>query len=236
MNANIYNSIILSKEQVDYLMQGTAGINRLSCLFKLIQIMTRQIEANNKVGESATTLWELNMSEVAISKLWKCDRKTVSKMLDNMNRLGILSSIQTRRGSVHTLLCISAWIVDGKKYVNPHYVPINMRGTFDNSSISNSATAIRNTGMVNTNDNNDVTDMAETPNKEDPPIGKVGVPPLTTNVPSLSSLSIEKEINQEMEREVYVPSTSDGALEEVQLQNLNEQTEAENASRHTSLG
>jgi hypothetical protein len=104
---------------VNYLMGGTAGINRLSCLYQLIQMVTRQIETSNEVGESTTELWEVNMSEVALSKLWKCDRKTVSKMLDHMNKLGILSSIQTRRGSVHTLLCISAWIVDGKKFVNP---------------------------------------------------------------------------------------------------------------------
>ena len=29
MNSNIFNSIILSNEQVNYLMGGTAGINRL---------------------------------------------------------------------------------------------------------------------------------------------------------------------------------------------------------------
>ena len=106
MNSNIFNSIILSNEQVNYLMGGTAGINRLSCLYQLIQIVTRQIETSNEVGESTTALWEVNMSEVALSKLWKCDRKTVSKMLDHMNKLGILSSVQTRRGSVHTLLCM----------------------------------------------------------------------------------------------------------------------------------
>lgn len=90
MNSNIFNSIILSNEQVNYLMGGTAGINRLSCLYQLIQIVTRQIETSNEVGESTTALWEVNMSEVALSKLWKCDRKTVSKMLDHMNKLGIL--------------------------------------------------------------------------------------------------------------------------------------------------
>lgn len=83
MNSNIFNSIILSNEQVNYLMGGTAGINRLSCLYQLIQMVTRQIETSNEVGESTTALWEVNMSEVALSKLWKCDRKTVSKMLDH---------------------------------------------------------------------------------------------------------------------------------------------------------
>ena len=73
MNSNIFNSIILSNEQVNYLMGGTAGINRLSCLYQLIQMVTRQIETSNEVGESTTELWEVNMSEVALSKLWKCD-------------------------------------------------------------------------------------------------------------------------------------------------------------------
>ena len=71
MNSNIFNSIILSNEQVNYLMGGTAGINRLSCLYQLIQIVTRQIETSNEVGKSTTELWEVNMSEVALSKLWK---------------------------------------------------------------------------------------------------------------------------------------------------------------------
>lgn len=48
MNSNIFNSIILSNEQVNYLMGGTAGINRLSCLYQLIQIVTRQIETSNE--------------------------------------------------------------------------------------------------------------------------------------------------------------------------------------------
>ena len=65
MNSNIFNSIILSNEQVNYLMGGTAGINRLSCLYQLIQMVTRQIETSNEVGESTTELWEVNMSEVA---------------------------------------------------------------------------------------------------------------------------------------------------------------------------
>ncbi len=50
MNSNIFNSIILSNEQVNYLMGGTAGINRLSCLYQLIQMVTRQIETSNEVG------------------------------------------------------------------------------------------------------------------------------------------------------------------------------------------
>ena len=199
MNSNIFNSIILSNEQVNYLMGGTAGINRLSCLYQLIQIVTRQIETSNEVGESTTALWEVNMSEVALSKLWKCDRKTVSKMLDQMNKLGILSSVQTRRGSVHTLLCISAWIVDGKKFVNPHYVPINQRDC---------------SGKFNT-----MTSTTAFPNKEDPPIKNGGTSPTQLANSSFSSLTSGNGDNGE-EEDVPPPSVSDMDKAEIVKTNL----------------
>ena len=199
MNSNIFNSIILSNEQVNYLMGGTAGINRLSCLYQLIQIVTRQIETSNEVGESTTALWEVNMSEVALSKLWKCDRKTVSKMLDQMNKLGILSSVQTRRGSVHTLLCISAWIVDGKKFVNPHYVPINQRDCSGKSNTMTSTTAF--------------------PNKEDPPIKNGGTSPTQLANSSFSSLTSGNGDNGE-EEDVPPPSVSDMDKAEIVKTNL----------------
>ena len=213
MNSNIFNSIILSNEQVNYLMGGTAGINRLSCLYQLIQIVTRQIETSNEVGESTTELWEVNMSEVALSKLWKCDRKTVSKMLDHMNKLGILSSVQTRRGSVHTLLCISAWIVDGKKYVNPHYVPINQRDCSGKSNTMTSTTAF--------------------PNKEDPPIKNGGTSPTQLANSSFSSLT-----SGNGEKEDVPPlSVSEMELEaEARRQFFKEQMEADNSPQLLLLG
>lgn len=216
MNSNIFNSIILSNEQVNYLMGGTAGINRLSCLYQLIQIVTRQIETSNEVGESTTALWEMNMSEVALSKLWKCDRKTVSKMLDHMNKLGILSSVQTRRGSVHTLLCISAWIVDDKKYVNPHYVPINQRDCSGKSNTMTSTTAF--------------------PNKEDPPIKNGGTSPTQLANSSFSSLTSGNGDNGE-EEDVPPPSVSDMELEaEARRQFFKEQMEAEDVPQLLLLG
>lgn len=216
MNSNIFNSIILSNEQVNYLMGGTAGINRLSCLYQLIQIVTRQIDTSNEVGETATALWKVNMSEVALSKLWKCDRKTVSKMLDHMNRLGILSSVQTRRGSVHTLLCISAWIVDGKKFVNPHYVPINQRRNSDKSSSSASTTTF--------------------PNKEDPPIENGGASPSRVAKSSFSSLT-SGNVDNDKEEDAPPPSISDMELEaEARRQFFKEQMEAEDAPQLLLLG
>lgn len=147
MKKQIYHSLVLDDTQVRYLMSGTAGINRMTCLFLLIEMLMGQIERTPDVGECPEVLWQVKMSEVALAKLWKCDRKTVSKMLDKMKELDILSSVQTRRGSVHTILCVSAWGIDGKKYVNPNYVPIHLRkvcarGEEEKSATDDTTTAL----------------------------------------------------------------------------------------------
>jgi hypothetical protein len=142
MKHSIYHSLILDNTQVDYLMHGTAGINRMTCLFQLIEKLMAQIEKTPDVGECPEVLWQVNLSEVALSKLWNCDRKTVSKMLGKMKDLAILSSVQTRRGSVHTVLCISAWGIDGKKFNNPNYVPIHMRNACATDSKEKSTTNV----------------------------------------------------------------------------------------------
>ena len=146
MKHSIYHSLILDNTQVDYLMHGTAGINRMTCLFQLIEKLMVQIEKTPDVGECPEALWQVNLSEVSLSKLWNCDRKTVSKMLGKMKDLAILSSVQTRRGSVHTILCISAWGIDGKKFNNPNYVPIHLRK-----------------GCATDNDKKSTTDVAASP-------------------------------------------------------------------------
>ena len=137
-------------------------------------------------------------------------------MLDHMNKLGILSSVQTRRGSVHTLLCISAWIVDDKKYVNPHYVPINQRDCSGKSNTMTSTTAF--------------------PNKEDPPIKNGGTSPTQLANSSFSSLTSGNGDNGE-EEDVPPPSVSDMELEaEARRQFFKEQMEAEDASQLLLLG
>ena len=177
------------------------------------------------------------MSEVVLSKLWKCDRKTVSKMLDCMNQLGILSSVQTRRGSIHTLLCISAWIVEGKKYVNPHYIPINQRSDSDTASISSSSTAVRNKEVCSTNAEQTSTDRGKISNKEDPPCntGSISYPEAANH--SFSSLTSEKDNIKEHDEEPPSPSIAEMEMEEeARRQFFKEQMEADDTPQLLILG
>ena len=55
------------------------------------------------------------------------DKKTISRVLDKMNQLGIVASAQSNRTSIHTLKCISAWMLDGNRIDNPFYVRLKDR-------------------------------------------------------------------------------------------------------------
>lgn len=44
-----------------------------------------------------------------------------------MNQLGIVTSTQSNRTSIHTLKCISAWMQDGNRIDNPFYVRLKDR-------------------------------------------------------------------------------------------------------------
>ena len=223
MKRTIYHSIILDTPQVDYLMGGTAGINRMECLYRLIRIIIRQIEDTANVAESPSVLWQLNLSEVSLSKLWKCDRKTVSKMLDRMAELGILSSVQTKRGSVHTLRCVSAWVVDGRKFANPNYIPINQREVKTDASVLHSPCEETAHSASARNADEEHCKIVEIPNKgEDTSYnsGAVG----KVDVPLPSSLCSETHPNRGNENEPYpLPSAEDMAMEEEARLHFNEE-------------
>lgn len=107
-------------------------------------------------------------------------------------------------------------IVDGKKYVNPHYVPINQRDYSGKSNIMTSTTAF--------------------PNKEDPPIKNGGTSPTQLANSSFSSLTSGNGNNGE-EEDVPPPSVSDMELEaEARRQFVKEQMEAEDAPQLLLLG
>ena len=62
------------------------------------------------------------LSEVDLSSKLGYDKKTISRVLDKMNQLGIVATTQSNRTIVHTLICISAWMQEGTRIDNPFYV------------------------------------------------------------------------------------------------------------------
>lgn len=73
---------------------------------KLVQISkTKQVEI---------LAGQVMVDNTQLAKLWDKDRKTVPKLLDAMEAVGIFSSQEVEDNRIYTLHCLSGWYVDAK--------------------------------------------------------------------------------------------------------------------------
>ena len=128
MNHEVFYCLVLSESQTRFLASSKYGIDRMKALVSLIEHASTSCHEYRKKGfETNVQVGQVVFSEVDLSRLWGCDRKTVSRVLDTMNELGLVATEQNNRTSIHTLLCVSAWYVNGQKILNPFYVPMKER-------------------------------------------------------------------------------------------------------------
>lgn len=128
MKTDLNYCIVLSSEQLAYLAGSKYGIDRMKILHRLIEAAVLK-GTDYAIKEFSTTLQvgQAILSEVDLSCKLGYDKKTISRVLDKMNQLKIVASAQSNRTSVHTLKCISAWMLDGNRIDNPFYVRIKNR-------------------------------------------------------------------------------------------------------------
>ena len=120
---NIHYCTILSAGQWDYLLEGRFSAFRHKCLYRLMTdaVLTRTaykikgIDIVLEVGQAAA-------SDVELAEFLGCNRKTVGKLIDSFNRLGMLTTRTNNRTSVHSLHFLTGWYVGGVLITNPHYV------------------------------------------------------------------------------------------------------------------
>lgn len=128
MKTDLNYCIVLSSEQLAYLTGSKYGIDRMKILHQLIVAAVLEGTEYAMKGFSTTLqIGQAILSEVELSSKLGYDKKTISRVLDKMNQLGIVISTQSNRTSVHTLKCISAWMLDGNRIDNPFYVRIKDR-------------------------------------------------------------------------------------------------------------
>ena len=171
MKTETYFCLVLSESQARFFATSKYGIDRMKALMSLVELASTENRTYEKKGFSANlNVGQLVMSEVELSRLWKCDRKTVSRVLDTMNELGIVSTTQNNRTSIHTLLCVSAWYINGQMVVNPYYIPMKDRFQEGNSAPVN----------VPANANGNATGTSEEPT----PSGKLATDVQDGNIPN----------------------------------------------------
>lgn len=128
MKTDLNYCIVLSSEQLNYLAGSKYGIDRMKILHQLIEAaVLKEMEYAMKGFSTTLQVGQAILSEVELSSKLDYDKKTISRVLDKMNQFEIISSTQNNRTSVHTLKCISAWMLDGNRIDNPFYVRLKDR-------------------------------------------------------------------------------------------------------------
>ena len=119
----IYYCTIISDEQWNFILEGRFSVQRQRCLHRL---MTRAVRTktvcNIKGIEIVSEVGEVAASDVELAEYLGCNRKTVGKLIDSFNRLGVLTTRTNNRTSIHSLHFLTGWYVGGVLLTNPHYV------------------------------------------------------------------------------------------------------------------
>ena len=119
---SIHYCTILSAEQWNFLLDGKSSVLRLKCLHRLMTDAVRTETSYSIKGiQVALEVGQAAASDVELSAFLGCNRKTVGKLIDSFNRLGMLTTRTNNRTSMHTLHFLTGWYVNGVLMTNPHY-------------------------------------------------------------------------------------------------------------------
>ena len=120
---SVHYCTILSDEQWDFILEGRFSAQRQRCLHRLMTHAVRTKTVCNIKGiEITLEVGEVAASDVELAEYLSCNRKTVGKLIDSFNRLGVLTTRTNNRTSIHTLHFLTGWYVGGVLLTNPHYV------------------------------------------------------------------------------------------------------------------
>ena len=114
--------LFLSDRQLDFLFNYPQGFDRMKCFATFLQMAVKEPTHYEKKEYSVDlTPGQFAISEVELAQLWKCNRKTASKMVDMFHEVRLVSSVPNFRTTVFTVHCIASWYVGGQEIRNTHY-------------------------------------------------------------------------------------------------------------------
>ena len=114
--------LFLSDRQLDFLSNYPQGFDRMKCFATFLQMAVKEPTHYEKKEYSVDlTPGQFAISEVELAKLWKCNRKTASKMVDMFHEIGLVSSVPNCRTTVFTVHCVASWYTNNQVIRNSHY-------------------------------------------------------------------------------------------------------------------
>ena len=149
--------LFLSDRQLDFLSNYPQGFDRMKCFVTFLQMAVKEPTHFEKKDYSVDlTPGQFAISEVELAKLWKCNRKTASKMVDMFHEVGLVSSVPNCRTTVFTVHCVASWYFGNQVIRNTHYsrhpqveqrIKANHKsqdvanGSIDNETVANGTSA-----------------------------------------------------------------------------------------------
>ena len=107
---NLRYSITLNDAQLDYLSDEQQNILRMKCLKTFIRMaVLEETKVSGKNYSAVLQTEQFKASKVELARLWGCDRKTATRIVQEFNQIGILRSESSNRTTIHTLICLSVW-------------------------------------------------------------------------------------------------------------------------------
>ena len=114
--------LFLSDRQLDFLSNYPQGFDRMKCFATFLQLAVKEPTHYEKKEYSVDlTPGQFAISEVELAKLWKCNRKTASKMVDMFHEVRLVSSVPNCRTTLFTVHCLASWYVNNQVIRNAHY-------------------------------------------------------------------------------------------------------------------
>ena len=98
-----------------YLRSKKYKIDRMECFLSLVELAERETKLVqiSKVQQVEILPGQIMIDNTELARLWDKDRKTVPKILEAMESLGISSSQKVGDNRILTLHALSGWYVDG---------------------------------------------------------------------------------------------------------------------------
>lgn len=119
---DLFYGLFLSDRQLDFLSNYPQGFDRMKCFATFLQMAVKEPTHYEKKEYSVDlTPGQFAISEVELAKLWKCNRKTASKMVDMFHEVGLVSSVPNCRTTVFTVHCVASWYIGNQAIRNSHY-------------------------------------------------------------------------------------------------------------------
>ena len=127
----IHYCFTLSDEQVEYLRSKKYKIDRMECFMSLATLAVREttLVPICKTQQVEILCGQCMVDNTQLAKLWDKDRKTVPKLLQAMEAVGISSSQKVGDNRIITLHSLSGWYVDGRFVKNGFSLKRNAEGS-----------------------------------------------------------------------------------------------------------